>query len=262
MSLIKHSEVVSYLIRFKRFNLKLSSLSFKKGEDVDSITSFETKSAGLLSINEDEEMDDWMLSEIKEQVKLFIQDKYYGLRLVLAAVTFLAIYLFCSLVIRDPVPMIDEFLLGILGAIAIWIFLEHKEGDGAVAHKLNLDLKELYGQREYSQSEAVEEVEAYIYDLESEYDPLSLATLLANGGKEALPKLELTDKADRKEIKELLALYLDSNHVLSVLFKKVIKSNKRINKPLSALIYSAHQSGNDVYILALCLALLEGNKKL
>ncbi len=256
MSLIKHSEITSYLIRFKRFNLKLSSLSYKKGEDVDSITSFKLKGAGLLSINEEDEVDDWMHSEIKEQVKLFIQSKYYTVRLFAAAAVFLVVYLFCSLVIRDPIPMIDEFLLGILGAIAIWIFLERREGDGAVAHKLNLDLKELYAKRDYEESDAVEQIEAYVYDLESEYDPISLATLLANGGKEALPTLTLRDKKGEKEIKELLSLYLDKEHVLAVLRKKVLKSNKRVNKPLSALIYSAHQNGNDVYLLALCIALL------
>lgn len=43
-------------------------------------------------------------------------DKGYALRLAASAGLFILVYLFCSLVIRDPIPFIDEVLLGGIAA--------------------------------------------------------------------------------------------------------------------------------------------------
>ncbi|MDX9957326.1 MAG: hypothetical protein AB7T74_01245 [Clostridia bacterium] len=53
-------------------------------------------------------------------------DKGYYTRLFLTVFSFLGIYLFFSLVIRDPVPMIDELLLGGLAAAAVFFASERK----------------------------------------------------------------------------------------------------------------------------------------
>ncbi len=53
-------------------------------------------------------------------------DKGYYPRLFLTVFTFLGIYLFFSIVIRDPVPMIDELLLGGLAAAAVFFASERK----------------------------------------------------------------------------------------------------------------------------------------
>jgi hypothetical protein len=53
-------------------------------------------------------------------------DKGYYLRLALTVGAFLGIYLFFSIVIRDPVPLIDELLLGGLAAAAVFFASERK----------------------------------------------------------------------------------------------------------------------------------------
>jgi hypothetical protein len=53
-------------------------------------------------------------------------DKGYYLRLALTVASFLSIYLFFSIVVRDPVPLIDELLLGGLAAAAVFFASERK----------------------------------------------------------------------------------------------------------------------------------------
>jgi len=53
-------------------------------------------------------------------------DKGYYPRLFLTVVAFLGIYLFFSIVIRDPVPLIDELFLGGLSAAAVFFASERK----------------------------------------------------------------------------------------------------------------------------------------
>jgi hypothetical protein len=53
-------------------------------------------------------------------------DKGYYPRLFLTVFSFLGVYLFFSLVIRDPIPMIDELILGGLAAAAVFFASERK----------------------------------------------------------------------------------------------------------------------------------------
>jgi hypothetical protein len=53
-------------------------------------------------------------------------DKGYYLRVALTIGAFLGIYLFFSIVVRDPVPLIDELLLGGLAAAAVFFASERK----------------------------------------------------------------------------------------------------------------------------------------
>ena len=53
-------------------------------------------------------------------------DKGYYYRLALTAVAFVSVYLFLSIVVRDPVPLVDELLLGLLASAAVFFASERK----------------------------------------------------------------------------------------------------------------------------------------
>ena len=58
----------------------------------------------------------------------WLQEKRYIPRLLCSAVVFIVLYLFLSIAIPDPVPIIDEILLSFLGAVFVWIMLcRHNE---------------------------------------------------------------------------------------------------------------------------------------
>jgi len=53
-------------------------------------------------------------------------DKGYYFRLALTTGAFISVYLFLSIIVRDPVPLIDELLLGSLAAAAVFFASERK----------------------------------------------------------------------------------------------------------------------------------------
>jgi len=250
------SKIRSYFLRLGKNNLILTDLVRCKGEEIDKINEFEFASAGMLSIDENDEVDHTIKAEINHQVKLFIQNKYYTVRLLSSALVFLALYLFCSLVIRDPIPMLDELAIATAGAIGLWLYMNKREGNGAYAVKIRLDLEELYHNKSNLQLEFLEKLEAYLYDLNSRYDSLTLCDILAKNEKEVLlPELKIETSSEAESFKVLLADYLKHHSSLSSLYKR-IKANDRADKQLAATLINAEMRGENLLLLALCVVLL------
>ncbi|TFG85053.1 MAG: hypothetical protein E4H20_01405 [Spirochaetales bacterium] len=59
-------------------------------------------------------------------VKSHVLGKGFFLRLALAAITFLVVYLFLSIVVRDPVPIVDEFLIAGFASVALYFWSERR----------------------------------------------------------------------------------------------------------------------------------------
>lgn len=53
-------------------------------------------------------------------------DRGFAMRLAVASGLFITLYLFLGIVIRDPVPLVDELLVSVLGAVASWFWLERR----------------------------------------------------------------------------------------------------------------------------------------
>jgi hypothetical protein len=64
--------------------------------------------------------------ELEKGARADVLDRGFYLRLLVSASVFLVFYLFLSVVIRDPVPLVDEFLVGGLGSAACWLALERR----------------------------------------------------------------------------------------------------------------------------------------
>lgn len=65
-------------------------------------------------------------AELEKGLRRDVLDRGFYPRLLLSAAVFLLLYLFLSIVIRDPVPLVDELLVGGLGAFAAWFALERR----------------------------------------------------------------------------------------------------------------------------------------
>jgi hypothetical protein len=63
---------------------------------------------------------------MEKGARRYFLDKGYYIRIGLTVVTFISVYLFLSIFVRDPVPLIDELLLGTLSAVAVFFASERK----------------------------------------------------------------------------------------------------------------------------------------
>jgi hypothetical protein len=68
----------------------------------------------------------YLYSVMEKSFRHHLLDKGYIGRIVLTALAFLGIYLFASIVIRDPVPLLDELLLAGLAAGLVYFGLERR----------------------------------------------------------------------------------------------------------------------------------------
>jgi hypothetical protein len=67
-----------------------------------------------------------LYAAMEKGARKYFLDKGYYLRLALASGVFVVVYLFLSVIVRDPVPLVDEFLLGTLAAAAVFFASERK----------------------------------------------------------------------------------------------------------------------------------------
>ncbi|HOV65125.1 MAG TPA: hypothetical protein PLG43_14730, partial [Spirochaetia bacterium] len=94
-----------------------------------------------------------------EAVRLWIADKKFLLRFTISALAFLVTYLFFSLFIRDPLPMIDELVLGILAAIGCYSLLLKRDLTSSQAVKKRVELKNLIDAIVFTEDPFVRSVE-------------------------------------------------------------------------------------------------------
>lgn len=64
--------------------------------------------------------------ELEKGARKDALERGFYTRLAASAAVFLGLYLFLSIVIRDPVPLVDELLVGGLGAFACWFAMERR----------------------------------------------------------------------------------------------------------------------------------------
>ncbi|HPE88576.1 MAG: hypothetical protein H7A27_05960 [Spirochaetaceae bacterium] len=67
-----------------------------------------------------------LYAAMERGTRRYFLNKGYYLRLAITVATFVAVYLFLSIVVRDPVPLIDELLLGSLSAAAVFFASERR----------------------------------------------------------------------------------------------------------------------------------------
>ncbi len=145
-----------------------------------------------------------LFSQIDFAVDRWIQDKRYVPRLLFSALAFMVSYLFFSLVVRDPLPMIDELLISSGWAIVVWITLSRRDTRSILAQENRQRLKMIRGSG-VSKSENLFSIEEYL-DVCAKADTKELAKQLVEG---TLPRWTHTIEAsERSLLRTLLDRYL------------------------------------------------------
>jgi hypothetical protein len=154
--------------------LKDKTIGSKEGEEE---VVFYT--SGATSEEERDEARLYTYKAIDDSVELWIQEKRYFPRLIVSALTFLVVYFFMSLVLRDPIPMLDELVGSTVATIAMWAFISKKDKKGPITNKKKLEIKREVSNAEFKELEGLTVIEAYLDNLRS-LDNIDLSDRLLN----------------------------------------------------------------------------------
>jgi hypothetical protein len=215
----------------------------------------------MLTKNQRDEASYALYAAIDFSVDRWIQNKQYIPRLLISAAVFTASYFFLSLVIRDPVPMVDELLISGGLVLLAWNYLAKRDTRSSIAQRRRYELKLRCGEREQEIDEQLFAVEAFLDEASSE-DSLELCNSLALVSSEPLKPISYEGSNETlKELGELLAHYLRIYN--KSLYKTAVKVHnqrmqRRKNERLAArLFHQSMQKRLDIGLLALLVSLME-----
>ncbi|MDD3057047.1 MAG: hypothetical protein EOM32_00065 [Spirochaetia bacterium] len=229
--------------------------SWEEGESVQLLSS------GMLTKPQRDEATYALYSAIDFCVDRWIQNKQYVPRLLVTALIFTASYFFFSLVIRDPLPMLDElaisFGLGIFG----WSVLAKRDTRSSVAQRRRYEMKVRSSEREEVVQEHLFALETYLDEVAA-LDPLDLAKALCLVDSGTLKDLPYDgDDSMLADITSSMMLYLSVNNKPLRKLAERIHHQRAMGKPdenLSArLFHQSMQKRLDLSLLALVVVLLE-----
>jgi len=201
-----------------------------------------------------------LYTQIDRGVDCWVMDRRYVPRLLISAFVFLIVYFFFSLAVRDPVPVIDELILGLGAAAATATFIAKRDKKSDLAVRRRLELKQNALHSSFTTLPLLSRLEAYLDEMAA-LDTLDIADQLTMTKKGELKGLKLNndDKEVVKEIRELLLRHVElSNSRLFEWYRKIERANlKGIgDEALSArLVKVSFKREIDMSLLALMVAL-------
>jgi hypothetical protein len=202
-----------------------------------------------------------LYASIDFAVDRWIQNKQYIPRLLVSALVFLVSYFFMSLVIRDPIPMVDELVISSAATIFCWVFLSRRDTRSSVAQKRRYELKQSAGSPVFERFEGLVALETFLEEV-SNYDALELCEALCRQGQEKLPLLATEEGAPWvEEVFFLLQLQIKTNRksLLKTLQKveALRRSRNKTSQLPARLFHMSMQQKLDLDLLSLMVVLGE-----
>ncbi len=171
--------MVSYFMRRRGGPLVLSSLSDEDFSAISASSRSRIEAGGMLSEMEMHEAVVAITHEARLSLLRWIQDKRYIPRLVLSAAVFIILYLFFSVVIRDPLPIVDEVVFSFIGSALLWIALARYDERSSLMRGKMASLELAIEHSEVMVSPFIAEAEGY-YEALYAFSPLELAEMIAD----------------------------------------------------------------------------------
>ena len=110
----------------------LSSLHASKAENLGEEAGFTVFASSALSPEDEDDVFRSLLSDARIVLIRWIREKRYIPRLFASAFLFILAYFCLSVVISDPIPIIDEIVLSFLAAALLWIALTRLDEKSAL----------------------------------------------------------------------------------------------------------------------------------
>ena len=137
---------------------------------------------------------------IEQAVKDWSAEKKFIPRFLITAGVFLLIYFVMSFVIRDPIPMVDEIIGGLVGAVVTYIILAKRDSDSKVATEMKVRLRNKVDEIVFNEDSFTRDVEQYLQVCETSTD---LEELLNN--MTADESGIMFDYSDKQKVNELMS---------------------------------------------------------
>lgn len=198
------------------------------------------------SISRDEEkaVSEEVISGLVKRVDYYIQDKHYLWRLFASAGVFLLLYLFMSLAIRDPLPMLDELLIATVGAIICWILIAKHDVNARFAVATKREWQESVLNADFEYSSEMGFVDEYMQKLEG-YSYKEIVKMIASSS--------IPSYSDEKPsgLMEDLDSYLFYTKKLESKYIKQLSKGGYDERKMEKHLLQDYTLGNlDVYLLA------------
>ena len=216
----KHNGGGIYLHPFKEFDKIIASgnpfqLEGRYGEEpvIESITAFRNE----------------LYRIIEDSVNNWVNESKFIPRFLISALVFLIAYFFFSFAIRDPVPMVDEIILGVISAVICYILLGRKYRKTTTASKLRAHYRGVVDRIVFSKSNFVVALESFLIQINGK----DVEDVIRNNG-DYNELTELTSDENTEERNQFLS-YIDR------LLKKQLSGHQRrlVNKIMMSIYKNA-----------------------
>ena len=210
-------------------------------------------SSGLLEWEDEQALMMSLKSDARMAVSHWIQEKRYVVRLIVSALIFVLAYFVFSLAVRDPIPMIDELLIGLALAAAYWVFAKRKDEKAQVAIVKREAIYKAIEETNVTYADMLQTIEDR-YNAYTEYDVLAITDMIAEG---RIFKLDI-DPDDAELFKEFKEIFLEQiRKEDKALYRDLMKALKgaKGEKFKHNLIHSHSTASYDIYLMALSLAI-------
>lgn len=104
---------------------------------------------------------------IEHDVRDWINERRFIPRFLLSAAAFLVVYLFLAIVIRDPLPVIDEILIALGVSVVAYIAVGRRFEQSRVASQRRVTLRSMVDGVVFSEDQPVRELETLLQELET-----------------------------------------------------------------------------------------------
>jgi hypothetical protein len=111
---------------------------------------------------------DELYRQVELGVRHWLADQRFIPKFLIASGAFVAAYLFFSIVVRDPLPVIDEVVLGLAAAVASFMLIGRRDLASQRAAKKRLELRQLVDRIAFRESEFLKTVEEALHSAEGE----------------------------------------------------------------------------------------------
>ena len=133
---------------------------------------------------------------IESAVKSWVLETRFLPRFLMSAAVFLVAYLFLSFVVRDPIPMVDEIVVGGVLSVVAYYFLGKRDQRSNLAMRKRVDLRTAVDRIVFKEDLFVKEVEEALQQNESEGKERVLRQMVDN----ASAKFSVADEDDVRQM--------------------------------------------------------------
>jgi hypothetical protein len=134
---------------------------------------------------------------IEEAVRSWVAEKRFIPRFIVSAVVFLVAYLFMSFIIRDPIPMVDEILVGAGVAFATYFLISRRDQRSNMALRKRVELRTSVDRIVFSEDRFLRQIEEVLQQHDTAPKESLLEELVVNDME---TRFDISDEEEAKQL--------------------------------------------------------------